>query len=147
MTEVRLRMAAFKVRGVPGIENLDLPADSLSNVYKPVEPLEIYESEGGVRICIGRTGIFGRFVLDVQSGKIIEESEDYSYSNFVNSSLTAFIQCLQMLSALLDGVHEGEDEELANMFESQIRQIDPQAYREGSFWYEIRWSIAIGDFS
>lgn len=142
-----LRMADFAVRGVPGITALHLPVDPLFEVYKPVDLLEVHGTSDSLFIFIGFTGTFGRLMLDVRSGNVIETSEDASYVSFVNTYLGAFVQCLEVLSSILSGGVDKEDEELASDFEAEILRIDSPACGEGNFWYEIRWAIAIGDFS
>ncbi len=46
-----------------------------------------------------------------------------------------------------EGERDERDNMLAREIEGDVRRIDPEAYFEGGFWYEIRWSVAIGDFS
>ena len=73
--------------------------------------------------------------------------------SLVNTSLDAFTHCLEEFSAkfpLAEIEDEDEAEErdrgVARKIEEDVLRIDPDAYVENSFWYEVRWGVAIGDF-
>jgi hypothetical protein len=90
-------------------------------------------------------------LLDASSGCVVEIHTGSGVS-LVNTSLESFTDCLEVFVEHLarlesnDG-DEGVDEEVASGLEASILWIDPDAFSEGSFWYELRWSVVIGDFS
>ncbi|MFC3577720.1 SUKH-4 family immunity protein [Streptomyces yaanensis] len=132
---------------------LRIPGEAVYEVYRPVETLERVTVDGRDLILFGSTGVFGRLMVDVASGVVLEKLEGYSDVSLVNTSLEAFNRCLEVFAAKMplleiDDEEEAEevDREIAKGLEEDVRRIDPEAYVENSFWYEIRWSVAIGDF-
>ncbi|OSZ61569.1 hypothetical protein OQI_04485 [Streptomyces pharetrae CZA14] len=113
----------------------------------------MYTMNGREVIEFGSTGFFGSLLVDVSSGSILERVQDATNLSMVNTSLSAFNNCLEMFSEYfpLDQIDDEDasierNARVAREIESDVKRIDPEAYEEGSFWYEVRWSVAIGDF-
>ncbi|MGW1616510.1 SUKH-4 family immunity protein [Streptomyces sp. NPDC002285] len=133
---------------------LVVPGEPVFNVYQPVESAEVIAIGDRRMIRFGRTGIFGALLVDLASGNVVQQIQADPNVSLVNTSLSAFNSCLEVfLSRLPLEELEDEDEEdarnarVAREIESDLKRIDPQAYTEDSFWYEMRWSVASGDFT
>lgn len=133
---------------------LVVPGEPVFNVYQPVESVEVITIGDRRMIRFGRTGIFGALLVDLASGNVVQQIQDDPDVSMVNTSLSAFNRCLEVfLNRFPLDELEDEDEEdernarVAREIESDLKRIDPQAYTEDSFWYEVRWSVAIGDFT
>jgi hypothetical protein len=135
-------------------EKLVVPGENIFDVYRPAEALELVTVCDRRMIRFGYTGAFGTLLLDLASGNIVERLHDDDDVKVVNTSLAAFNSCLE---AFLDKfpLDDIEDEDaadernaqVARQIESELTRIDPNSYVEGSFWYEVRWGVAIGDFA
>lgn len=101
-------------------------------------------------IHIGNVGGAGKLLLDPISGVVWEEHGGRINKHPVNASLDAFNRCVETLLVVLQEAYsrgeEREDEDVAIEFEQKVHEIDPLSNGVDSFWYEIRWGIAIGDF-
>jgi hypothetical protein len=153
MSGKELRMIELSVdASESNVENLRIPDEAVYEVYRPAKPLEETIVDGRKFIRFGFTGAFGNLLLDVSSGNVVEQLQDESNVSFVNTSLEAFNRCLEAFAGKFqlgdpDDEGEAEDAEVAREIERDVIAIDPDAYVEDSFWYELRWSVAIGDFS
>lgn len=134
--------------------SLRVPGNSIGNAYRPAGSLERISVNGADFLRFGAVGAFGSALFDLNSGHIVEWIHDSSEVGLVNTSIDAFSECVKAFVEkfpLEDVEDEGERDERDNMLareiEGDVRRIDPEAYFEGGFWYEIRWSVAIGDFS
>lgn len=132
--------------------SLRIPGETVYEVYRPAKSLEETIVDGRRLIRFGFTGAFGSLLLDTSSGHVVEQLQDEPNVSFVNTSLEAFNRCLGAFAGKFpfgdsDDEDEEVDAEVAREIEADVIAIDPDAYVEGSFWYELRWSVAIGDFS
>lgn len=117
--------------------------------YRSLDSFETVESDSG-KVLI-RFGVFGLSV----SMYLDQDSQEVLYGlnpgdvNIVNTSFSHFAQCVLRLSEMFPFYAEDSDvdewEEAAQRVEDVIREIDPSAYREGSFWCEFRWDVTMGD--
>ncbi|AQS65618.1 SUKH-4 family immunity protein [Streptomyces pactum] len=133
---------------VHGGAELIVPHEFFS--YRSLDSLEAVESDSGKALI--RFGVFGLSV----SVYLDQDSQEVLYGlnpgdvNIVNTSFPHFTQCVLRLSEMFPFYAEDSDadewEEAAQRVEDVIREIDPSAYREGSFWYEFRWDVTTGDF-
>ncbi|MFD4600822.1 SUKH-4 family immunity protein [Streptomyces sp. NPDC058464] len=150
-------MTTLTSRDAPSLGEIKVPAGAVYAAYKPVHALEIDQIDDRSLVQFGFTGAFGKLMIDLESREVLE-THDGSTVSFVNSSLERFAECLQFFVDLLSGVEEaggpedegeGEDENeaLAQRLEAGIRGIDSRAYREDSYWYEIRWAVSLGDYA
>jgi hypothetical protein len=146
MSHRGLRIAEAVLDDMPSLGALRLPGEEVYEVYKPVRPLRIQRFGDRSYVHFGSTGAFGSILLDVESGNVMEMQTGGVLVKFVNESVDKFIECLQVFLSLLSS-SEGDDEEVADELEVAVKEIDAQAYKENSFWYEVRWSVALGDFS
>ncbi|MFG2317685.1 SUKH-4 family immunity protein [Streptomyces tendae] len=113
---------------------------------------EVESVSAGADVSLVRFGEFGMdssMYFDVASSQVLYgmSAED---AELVNTSLSRFTQCIVRLGRMFpfyDDVSEVEEwEEAANRVERTIREIDPDAYHEGAYWYEFRWDVSMGDF-
>ncbi|MFE1028565.1 SUKH-4 family immunity protein [Streptomyces sp. NPDC058818] len=118
--------------------------------YRSLDSFEAVESDSGKALI--RFGVFGLSVsvyLDQNSQEVLYGLEPGDV-NIVNTSSSHFTQCVLRLSEMFPFYAEGSDsdewEAAAQRVEDVIRDIDPSAYHEGSFWYEFRWDVTMGDF-
>ncbi|MFD5856773.1 SUKH-4 family immunity protein [Streptomyces chartreusis] len=140
------------VSGLEGV--LFVPGDPVFNVYQPVESVETIAIGSRRMIRFGRTGVFGALLVDLGSENVVQQIQGNPEVSLVNTSISAFNSCLEVLldRLPLDEL-EDEDEEdersgrVAREIESALKEIDPQAYTDDSFWCEVRWSVATGDFT
>ncbi|MFI5800196.1 SUKH-4 family immunity protein [Streptomyces sp. NPDC051677] len=123
------------------------------NVYVPSGDFERVTIGGCNLIVFGFTGALGSLLLDLSSGCVMEKVEGDSSLSLVNTSLDSFNRCLAAFSAKfplaeIEDADEAEerDNRVAREVEEEICRIDRQVYAESSFWYEVRWSVAIGNF-
>ncbi|MFG3292683.1 SUKH-4 family immunity protein [Streptomyces sp. NPDC048179] len=136
-----------------------VPAEAVYAAYKPVKALEMVPINGRSLVQFAFTGAFGKLLIDPESGEVME-TRDGSTTSTVNSSLEKFADCLKFFTDLLssaeveddprdgdEGEDEDEDEALAQRLEAGIRKIDSRAFREDSYWYEIRWAVSLGDYT
>jgi len=150
----KLEMINLEIEGEPGEGVLRVPAEPVYQVYVPAGSLERVMVDSRILLRFGATGAFGSLLLDTSSGAVVEKLEDAPKVSLVNTSLGAFNRCLEAFSVKfpVDEIEDEDEEEernndVAREIEREVRLIDPEAYRENSFWYEVRWSVAIGDFS
>lgn len=134
--------------------HLTVPRNSIGDAYRPAESLERISVNGKDFLRFGSIGAFGSALFDPNSGHVVEWIHDSSKVGLVNTSIDAFSECAKAfvekfpLSDMADEDERDErDNAIAREIEGDVRRIDPEAYFEGGFWYEIRWSVAIGDFS
>jgi hypothetical protein len=133
------------------VSNLRIPGEAVYEVYKPVESVQTVTVDDREFLRFATTGASGSLLLDVSSGRVVEIQTGSGVS-LVNTSLESFIDCLEVFVEHLAHLESNDgdeevDEEVASELEASILRIDPDAFSEGSFWYEVRWSVAIGDFS
>ncbi|MGW5641146.1 hypothetical protein [Streptomyces sp. NPDC003832] len=61
-----------------------------------------------------------------------------------------FVECVRLLTEIFpfysEEADDGEWEAGARRVQETIREIDAAAYQEGSFWYEFRWDVSMGEF-
>ncbi|MFD3442773.1 SUKH-4 family immunity protein [Streptomyces sp. NPDC058685] len=130
---------------------LEVPAGSVGQVYRSSERLLQVVIGDRVYLKFGSTGLFGSILLDPTTGRVLEAGKSMDSVSLVNTSLSHFIACLSSLVERFpfysSDSEDDEWESAALGLESVVRQVDQEAYDEGSFWYEIRWSIASGDFA
>jgi len=141
------------VEGVLENGSLVIPGEAVYDVYRPAETLQYVSVSGRTLVLFGFTGAFGSLLLDLSSGHVMEKLQNDPDVSLVNTSLEAFKRCLGEFHAKfplsdIDDEDEAEerDNKVAREIEKDVLRIDPQAYNENSFWYEVRWSVAIGDF-
>jgi hypothetical protein len=149
-----LEMVELAVAGNDGGEVLRVPGEAVYRVYVPAVELERVTVDGRLFLRFGATGAFGSLLFDTSSGNVVEKLDGDPEVSLVNTSLDAFNRCLEAFSVkfpLAEIDDEDEEEErnnsVAREIERELRLIDPEGYREDSFWYEVRWGVAIGDFS
>ncbi|WP_399925100.1 SUKH-4 family immunity protein [Streptomyces kanamyceticus] len=130
---------------------IEVPRGAVGEVYRAADSLERTEVDGHSLLKFGSTGAFGSVLFDAESGKVLETDREARETALVNSSLEHFSACIESFINAFPFYESGEDdeeaEEAAQGIEDAIIRIDPDAYYEGSFWYEVRWSVAIGDFA
>ncbi|MFF8401755.1 SUKH-4 family immunity protein [Streptomyces sp. NPDC015684] len=146
MSEKGLKTVEIALDAAPSLGVLRFPVESVYEVCKPEESFRVEQIDGRTYIRFATTGAFGSLLLDADSGMVFEIHDEDSGVNFVNETMGKFTRCLEFFSSLLVGQAE-DDDELADELEAGIREIDPRAYEENSFWYEVRWGVALGDFS
>lgn len=150
----KLTMTELSNKEAPGSGVLRVPGEIVYHVYRPADSLENVTVGGRALVRFGSTGACGSLLLDASSGNVMESLDGKSDVNLVNTSLDAFNRSLEafFVKFPLDDIEdeeeaEGRDNRVAREIENDVRLIDPEAYSENSFWYEVRWSVAIGDFS
>lgn len=146
MSHRGLRIVEAVLDDTPSLGVLRFPGEEVYEVYKPVLPPQLQRFGDRSYVHFGSTGAFGSILLDLESGNVMEMQKGGALIKFVNESVDKFIECLQVFLSLLSSSEE-DDEGVADELEVAVKEIDAQAYRENSFWYEIRWSVALGDFS
>ncbi|MDI6521793.1 SUKH-4 family immunity protein [Streptomyces coelicoflavus] len=131
-----------------GGKELIVPEEFFS--YRSLDSLE--EVESGSRKVLIRFGVFGlsgSVYLDQDSQEVLYGLDPRDV-NIVNTSVSHFTQCAVRLSEMFPFYTEDSEvdewEAAAQRVEDAIREIDPSVYREGSFWYEFRWDVTMGDF-
>lgn len=137
-------------KGVESI-SLDVPSESVGEVYKAAEFLDRFEFDGKLLIRLGSSGAFGSMLLDLESGQVFEFVPGAESLTFVNSSMEKFSACIEEFVGGFPFYESSDDEGAAEVaacrLEESVQRIDYDSYYEGGFWYELRWSIAIGDFA
>ncbi|GGW25186.1 hypothetical protein GCM10010294_70550 [Streptomyces griseoloalbus] len=108
--------------------------------------------QGGSGRSLIRFGVIGLGVsvhLDESSGEVLSGA-DSGELDMVNTAISHFAQCVILLADMFPFYEEGSDvdewEAGAQRVENIIREVDPNAYREGSYWYEFRWDVSMGEF-
>lgn len=150
MSDDGLPVVDVEVSEAQSLKKVRVPTVPIFEVFRPVQPVQLDRIQNRTFICFGTTGLFGRILIDSESGAVVEIHEGETSVKFVNSSIEKFVECLNFFSLLLSGAGgepDGDSEELADQLESAIRRIDSDAYTEGRFWYEIRWDVSLGDFN
>ncbi|WP_159027752.1 SUKH-4 family immunity protein [Streptomyces pactum] len=118
--------------------------------YRALDAPEMVESDSGrTLIRFGVMGLSVSMYLDKDSQEVL-----YGLSpgdvNIVNTSVSHFTQCILRLSDIFpfydDDCDSDEWEVGAEKVEDVIREVDPSAYHEGSYWYEFRWDVTMGNF-
>ncbi|MFJ2650995.1 SUKH-4 family immunity protein [Streptomyces sp. NPDC087420] len=130
--------------------SVEVPAQSLGQAYRASQKLEEVRIDGVRYYDFGSTGIFGRVVLDPDSGRVMEVGKDRTGATLVNSTIEKFSECVQGFIGRFPFYSADEEdrwEVVAREVEEMIQGIDPAAFFEGGYWYEIRWAVAIGDFA
>lgn len=132
--------------------SLEVPVGSVGEVYRASEYLEsVTIGDHGEFLKFGSTGMFGSILLDPRSGRVMEAGRDLASVNLVNTSLERFISCIRGFIECFPfySRDSGNDEWecAAGKVEELVCRLDAEAYREDSFWFEVRWSVATGDFA
>ncbi|MDG4857751.1 SUKH-4 family immunity protein [Streptomyces sp. T-3] len=146
---VRLHVSA----ALPEEESLSLvvPAQSVGETYRACESLETIQSDGRGFVKFGLSGISGDMLIDLSSQRVVEMQGGASEPSLVNTSIERFQACVREFIEGFPFYETAEDEDdfesAAQKLEESICRLDPEAYFEGGYWYEIRWGIAIGDFA
>ncbi|MGW5449269.1 SUKH-4 family immunity protein [Streptomyces asiaticus] len=144
--------------GSPGSPNsaiprsLEVPVGSVGEVYRASERLECVAIEDhGEFLKFGSAGMFGSILLDPRSGQVMESGRDLTSVSLVNTSLQCFISCVRGFIGCFPFYSRDSDsdewESVAQKIEELVCRLDPEAYHEDSFWFEVRWSVATGDFA
>ncbi|MCX4905729.1 SUKH-4 family immunity protein [Streptomyces sp. NBC_00878] len=109
----------------------------------------VASAEGGHLIRFGIIGRATSVFIGEDSGRVLSGMGPNDVA-IVNTSLSQFIECVRDLTAMAPFYSEDSDldewENAALRVEELIRRVDPSAYVEGSFWYEFRWDVTMGDF-
>ncbi|MHC3475637.1 SUKH-4 family immunity protein [Streptomyces sp. 7R007] len=149
-----LEMVEIPHELTPGRIGVRVPAEPVFGVYRPVGTFKKVAIAGRDLIEFGLTGAFGVLLLDLSSGVVLERVNGESDLSVVNTSIDTFNRCLCVFYSKFpfpkiedDDESDERDNRVAREVEEEVRRIDPEAYEENSFWYEVRWSVAIGDFS
>ncbi|GAA2733494.1 SUKH-4 family immunity protein [Streptomyces nogalater] len=150
-----LKVENVEFPGEPSFGSFRVPTETVDGVFTPVRPLQHVQIGKRSFVWFGSSGATGRLMVDSGSGSVFE-THDASTVTFVNESLGKFIECLEAFSSVvLDGAEnrdpadeadEDEGERMARRLEERIRMIDPRAYEEDTFWYDIRWDVSLGDW-
>ncbi|MEV4339082.1 SUKH-4 family immunity protein [Streptomyces sp. NPDC049590] len=130
--------------------------EAVDGVFTPVRPLQRVQLNDRSFVWFGSSGATGRLMVDADSGNVVV-AHDASTVIFVNESLGKFIECLEVFSSVVLHVEEcdpaevndeddDEDERMARRLEDRVRMVDSRAYKEGTFWYDIRWDVSLGDW-
>ncbi|MFD7614364.1 SUKH-4 family immunity protein [Streptomyces sp. NPDC059828] len=132
--------------------SLEVPVQTVGGGYRASNYLQRVTIAGhGECIRFGSVGAFGSILLDPVDGRIVESGSGLSEVTLVNSSLDCFTTSVKALINRFPFYSVDSDpddwERAARDIEDSLRRIDSDAYTEGSFWYELRWSISIGDFA
>ncbi|WP_188285827.1 SUKH-4 family immunity protein [Streptomyces sp. CBMA29] len=90
-----------------------------------------------------------KFYIQQRTGNIVA-GIDLDHLVFANTSITLFnSSVLEAASQYPYYSQESEPEEwelAAEALERALYRIDPLAVEPGTYWYEFRWSVAIGDY-
>lgn len=131
---------------------IEIPVDFIGYAYRATPSLEPLNVEGQGRLLrFGKSGLDGSIVFNVETGEVVY-IDAMKNASFVNSSIAQFSLCTERVldrfpfySRDSDDVDEWES--AAQDVEDIIRGIDPGAYFDDGYWYDLRWDIAIGDFA
>jgi hypothetical protein len=127
---------------------LEVPAEFFA--YQALDLIERVSGRGGRSFArLGSVEDEVGVYLDEDSGEVISwfDPDDVT---FVNSSIEKFTECVRILTERFPYYSEDSDLEdwmgAAVEIQKLIKKIDPAAYREGSFWYEFRWDVTMGEY-
>lgn len=132
--------------------SLEIPVGSVGEVYRAAERLEFVAiKDRGEFLRFGSAGMFGSILLDPRTGRVMESGRDLASVSLVNTSMERFISCVRGFIGCFPfySRDSGSDEweAAAQKVEELVCRLDPEAYHEYSFWFEVRWSVATGDFA
>jgi hypothetical protein len=118
--------------------------------YRSLDSIVRSQTETGIPLIqFGVIGLDVPVYLDGNSQKVLYGLEAAELK-IVNTSISRFTQCVVRMSEMFPFYSEDSDvddwEAGARNVENVIREIDPDAYCEGSYWYEFRWDVSMGDF-
>lgn len=141
-----IRLVGIIVEG-GGVE-LVIPEEFFA--YRSLSSAERVAS-GSVRPLV-RFGVFGRGVslfFDEESGAVLSGVDPGDVA-LVNTSVGQFTECIQRLAAIYPFYSADSEfdawEDAAQRVQDIVCEVDSAAYYEGSFWYEFRWDVSMGDF-
>ncbi|MFD7232129.1 SUKH-4 family immunity protein [Streptomyces sp. NPDC059881] len=139
----------FSVVDLSGDVGMDLVVPSSFFAYHAMDRAErVYSNSFGF-VKFGTIGrAVGIFVSEetghVVSGVTLDDTD------FVNGSIGQFTSCVRELTDKFPyysaNSASGDWEQGAQVVEETVKGIDAMAYREGSFWYEFRWDVSMGEF-
>ncbi|MER6678083.1 SUKH-4 family immunity protein [Streptomyces sp. NPDC000983] len=97
----------------------------------------------------GPVGVAVSVFVDEDSGEVVSGIEPDDTAP-VNASLGMFVECVRCLTEIFPFYSEESDDEEweagARRVQETIREIDAAVYQEGSFWYEFRRDVSMGEF-
>ncbi|MGW1898920.1 SUKH-4 family immunity protein [Streptomyces hirsutus] len=118
--------------------------------YRSLDAIErLRQGSGRSLIRFGVIGLESSVYLDEFSGEVLS-GMDPGELEMVNTEISRFTQCVIRLADIFPFYGEDSDadewEVGAQRVEGIIREVDPNAYHEGSYWYEFRWDVSMGEF-
>ncbi|MFK4152935.1 SUKH-4 family immunity protein [Streptomyces fungicidicus] len=118
--------------------------------YRSLDEAERVQGDSGRSLIrFGIIGMSTSVYLDESSGRVLS-GVDSRELDMVNTTVSRFTQCAIRLAEIFPFYEEGSDvdewEAGAQRVEDVVREVDPEAYREGAYWYEFRWDVSMGEF-
>ncbi|MFD9565399.1 SUKH-4 family immunity protein [Streptomyces sp. NPDC059994] len=131
---------------------LEVPRGMLGAAYQAASSLTQITQAGNRRLVkFGSTGLFGSILLDAESGIVVKLEKDAGDVGFVNSSLSAFAEAVEMVIEKFPfyGSDCNDDDwaTAARGMENSLRSIDPISVSQDSFWGTFISDVEIGDYS
>ncbi|MGW0828635.1 SUKH-4 family immunity protein [Streptomyces sp. NPDC002845] len=141
-----LRLINIPVEG--GVFELTVPNEFFA--YRSLDSAQRVRSDS--RRSLIRFGAVGRAAsvfIDEESDEVLSGVHPDDAS-LVNSSVAQFVDCVRRVGDAFPFYSADSDfeewEAAAQRVQDIICEVDSAAYREGSFWYEFRWDVSMGDF-
>jgi hypothetical protein len=144
-----MRFETVQVRScdVNGSHVITVPAGFVT--YEALDCAETVVIDGVSYLRFGTFGGDGKALIDLQTGVVYANYVDNEMI-FVNSSVEKFTECVKgILSVypLYDEGSEPEDwERAAKKVQELVARADSACYAHGTFWYEFRWDVTLGDY-
>jgi len=144
--------------GVPAhlrdrLQKVGVPIGLIGYEYRALESAtHLSEVETGGVVAFGKSGLFGRICVDVETAAIVYISSERSlHSTYVNSDIDLFVQCVAAVIEEFPFYDEDDgDEEFtraADDLKVMLAGIDGTALVHSGFWHAFCDDVAMGDYA